>query len=157
MTGNSERQIPDEEWAVIVRNVPIVSVDLVALSEDGIVLGKRSNRPAKGEWFVPGGTVFKHESLESAVHRIADLELGCGVTIDRRLGVYEHRYDTADVADANGKHYVAVAFVVTPSGQHFIPDEQHSEIRTFSLPVAEGVFHRYVMRYLRDIDAVTSS
>lgn len=81
-----ERPVSDEDWATVVRNVPLVSVDLVVETDDGVVLGKRENNPAKGEWFVPGGRVRKHERLTDAVHRVAREELGVEVSIERRLG-----------------------------------------------------------------------
>lgn len=49
--------IPAEDWATIVRNVPIPAVDLVVLHDGGVILGKRRNKPAKGEWFVLGGRI----------------------------------------------------------------------------------------------------
>lgn len=63
-------RIPCDEWAVIVRNVPIVSDDLV-VADDGVVLGKRENEPAKCDWFVPGGNFRIHERLLEAVHHVA--------------------------------------------------------------------------------------
>ncbi|QIO20876.1 NUDIX domain-containing protein [Haloarcula sp. JP-L23] len=74
--------IPDEEWKTIVQSVPLVSVDLVVRTGEGIVLLKRTNEPAKGEWFVPGGRVRKGERLREAVHRVARTELGVDVTIE---------------------------------------------------------------------------
>ena len=58
-----EHPIPDAEWRTIVEHVPIVSVDLIVTHDDGIVLGKRTNEPAKGEWFPPGGRVRKHREF----------------------------------------------------------------------------------------------
>jgi colanic acid biosynthesis protein WcaH len=54
----TDKPIPDDEWCTIVANVPLVSVDLVIEHDDGVLLGKRENEPAKNEWVVPGGTVF---------------------------------------------------------------------------------------------------
>ena len=45
--------ISEKEWETIVRNAPIVSVDLVVKHSDGIVLGKRTNEPAKGSGSFP--------------------------------------------------------------------------------------------------------
>lgn len=145
----SQHQFPDEEWKIIVKNIPIVSVDLLVRVDDGLVLGKRQNEPARGEWFVPGGTVFKKERLRDAAHRVARDELGAEITIDRCLGSYEHFYDTADVDGVDGKHYLATAFVVHPDDEAIEPDDQHSDIRAFSPPFPE--FHPYVDRYLNDL------
>lgn len=150
--GDDTGPIPDDDWRSIVAHVPVVSVDLLVRYDAGVVLGKRSNEPAKGEWFVPGGTVFKGERLEDAVHRVADEELGIDVEIEDRLGTYEHFYETADVPGVDGKHYVATAFVVTPVGAEAeveTPrDDQHSELRTVERDDEE--LHPYVSRYLRD-------
>lgn len=142
----SQHPIPDEEWKSIVKNVPIVSVDLLVRVDDGIVLGKRRNEPARSEWFVPGGTVFKNERLRDAARRVAREELGVDITIDRCLGSYEHFYETADVDVDDGKHYLATAFVVHPEDEPIEPDDQHADVRTFSPPFPE--FHPYVDRYL---------
>lgn len=141
--------LPQETWETVVRSVPIVSVDLVVHYDEGIVLGQRTNEPARGEWFVPGGTVRKHERLRDAVDRIAREELGVDVTIKRKLGVYEHFYDVADVEDADGKHYVPVAFEVTTEEEELAPDDQHADLRIFEPPI-EIELHPYVREYLED-------
>jgi colanic acid biosynthesis protein WcaH len=147
--GMSDGPVPANEWETIVSNVPLVSVDLVVETDDGVVLGKRENEPAKGEWFVPGGRVRKHERLRDAVDRVATTELGCAVEIERRLGVYEHFYDTSEFDDTDGKHYVPVGFHVTPDGTAFQADDQHSEVETFQPPF-EFDLHPYVEAYLDD-------
>lgn len=152
MADNEEKPIPQDEWATIVRNVPIVSVDLVVLRDGGVVLGKRENEPAKGEWFVPGGTVLKHETLEEAVHRVAEAELGTDVRIERRLGAYEHFYETADLPDVDGKHYLANAYVVTPVDATLRPDDQHAALETFERPIRGLDLHPYVERYLSELE-----
>ncbi len=146
-----DKPVPDDEWETVVRNVPLVSVDLVVETENGVVLGKRENEPAKGEWFVPGGTVRKHEQLTDAVHRIAADELGMSVTVERQLGVYEHFYDVADVEEAEGKHYVPIGYHVRPAGEETLePDDQHSELNVFENPFEELALHPYVEAYLVD-------
>ena len=145
-----EKPIPDDEWATIVRNVPLVSVDLVVRTDGGVVLAKRRNEPAKGEWFVPGGVVRKHEEIEKAVHRVAREELGVSVTIDRRLGAYEHFYETADVEATDGKHYVAIGHVVTATGEIRVADDQHDAVEIFEPPFDGLDLHPYVAAYLAD-------
>ncbi|TKX86695.1 NUDIX domain-containing protein [Halorubrum sp. SS5] len=140
--------IPDEEWKSIVANVPLVSVDLVIEHDGGVLLGKRENEPAKGEWFVPGGTVFKNEPRTDAVHRVATEELGEAVVIDDCLGTYEHFYETADVDGVGSKHYLATAYrcYFERDDPEIAGDDQHSEFRVFT-PSFEN-HHRYVQRYL---------
>ena len=77
--------ISEDDWNTIVSQVPIVSIDLVVLCDDGVLLGKRENEPAKGEWFVPGGRVRKSETLVEAVDRVGQQELGTEVEIIGRV------------------------------------------------------------------------
>ena len=145
-----DTRLPDADWETIVRNVPLVSVDLVVQHEGAVALGKRQNEPAKGEWFVPGGTVHKRERLDDAVHRIAEEELGVSVTIERQLGVYEHLYDVADVDTDDGKHYVPIGYLVTADSRATETDDQHADLRWASTPVETGDLHPYVRAYLSD-------
>jgi len=141
-------RIPPEDWETIVQSVPIVSVDLVTLTGDGVVLAKRTNEPAKGEWFVPGGRVRKGERLREAVHRVADEELGVDVSIEQSLGTYEHLYETSEFGDSGGKHYVPHGFVVRTETNSFRLDAQHDAIEVFTEPPSS--LHEYVAAYLRD-------
>jgi colanic acid biosynthesis protein WcaH len=143
-----EKPIPSFEWQAIVENVPLVSVDLVVEHDGGILLGKRENEPAKGEWFVPGGTVLKNESRTEAVYRVAKKELGESVVIDECLGTYEHFYDTSEIEGVDSKHYVATAYRchLEHDGLDFSGDDQHSAIDVFHTPFND--LHPYVERYL---------
>jgi len=140
--------IPREDWETVVRSVPIVSVDLVVLTDDGVVLTKRTNEPAKGQWFVPGGRVRKGERLRDAVHRVADEELGVDIHIEQSLGAYEHLYETSELGDSGGKHYVPHGFVVRTDSTAFSLDTQHNAIEVFAEPPSS--LHEYVATYLRD-------
>jgi colanic acid biosynthesis protein WcaH len=143
---DDDRWIPPAEWSVVVDNVPLVSVDLIVNHEGGVVLGLRENDPAKGEWFVPGGVVFKNERLTDAVDRVARTELGTDVKIIERLGAFEHFYETSEVDGVDTKHYVANAFVVEPTGPIDATDDQHTDVRVFDPPIED--VHPYVQRYL---------
>lgn len=145
--------VPAEDWERIVEHVPLVSVDLLVRDGDGVVLGKRTNEPAKGDWFVPGGTVLKGERFEDAVGRVAREELGVDVEIEARLGTYEHFYDTSEVPGVDSKHYVATAFLVDPCEEWTgVPDDdQHDGFRTVEWKREDDEsLHPYVRRYLRD-------
>lgn len=146
---DSDRPIPTAEYETIVKHVPIVSVDLLVHHNGGLVLGKRKNAPARGEWFVPGGTVLKGETRRQAVHRVAKEELSSDVLIDAELGTYDHFYDTAEVPGANSKQYLATAYVVTPIQDEIVSDDQHTSLKLFTSPFPD--LHNYIERYIRDL------
>jgi colanic acid biosynthesis protein WcaH len=142
----SDNWIPADDWQTIVANVPIVSVDLFVRYDGGLLFGKRANEPAKGWWFPPGGRVHKGETRMDAVHRVADKELGLTVELVESLGAFEHIYDTADVLDAAGKHYLANGYVVDAVGGELMTDAQHENVRSFTSPPEP--LHEYVVAYL---------
>ncbi|STM16409.1 GDP-mannose mannosyl hydrolase [Escherichia coli] len=71
-----------EDFATVVRSTPLVSLDFIVENSRGeFLLGKRTNRPAQGYWFVPGGRVQKDETLEAAFERLTMAELGLRLPI----------------------------------------------------------------------------
>ena len=87
------RFLDKDEFAHVVRNTPLVSIDLIIRDPDQCVLvGFRTNEPAKGKWFVPGGVVRKYERLADAFARILKTEVALEASIGdaRLIGVYEH-------------------------------------------------------------------
>ena len=138
--------ISNDEWETIVSNVPIVSIDLLVRHDGGLLLGKRTNEPAKGYWFVPGGRVLKGETRREAVHRVAEEELNIAVEIVESLGAFEHRYESSDVAGVDSKHYLANGYVVDVVDGTPNPDDQHDEFRVFRSPPEPC--HEYVRSYV---------
>jgi colanic acid biosynthesis protein WcaH len=122
-----------DEFLAVVTNTPLVSIDLVIVEESGYILvGKRTNEPALGTWFVPGGRVGKNETLDTAFARIAKDELGSGHwsrATARPLGVFEHFYSTNFTgSDDIGTHYVVISYAVKANGLRLdqLPTDQHS-------------------------------
>ncbi len=67
-----------EDFATVVRSTPLVSLDFIVETVAAkALLGKRTNRPAQGYWFVPGGRVQKDETLEAAFERLTMRNWGC--------------------------------------------------------------------------------
>lgn len=128
------RALPAASFAEVVRNTPLVSIDLIVKNPNGRVLtGLRVNEPAKGTYFVPGGVVRKNERIRDAFKRIMLAELGmtCEIEQARFFGVFEHLYSTNRFGDPSyGTHYVVLAYEILlaehPSLKH---DDQHSAIQ----------------------------
>ena len=145
--------IPADDWRTIVANVPIVSVDLVIRRDGGVVLGRRTNEPAKGHWFIPGGRVLKGETRREAVGRVAAEELGIEVEIVESLGAFEHLYDTSGVSGVDSKHYLANGYVVDVVDGEPEPDDQHDTFRAFRSP--PDPCHEYVRGYIEAAETVS--
>ena len=126
----SSHRLSTPDFLSVVRLAPLVSLDLVVLNPRGEVLvGLRTNKPAEGFWFVPGGRIQKDERLDDAFRRLTGEELGhpIGLAEASPLGVYEHLYED-NFAGAPGvsTHYVVIAHRVAldldlaalPGAQH---------------------------------------
>ena len=124
----------DSDFAHIVQYAPLVSIDMVIRDpQDRILLGLRTNEPAKGLYFVPGGIIRKNETIEAAFSRILAVETNCHAsTKDAKfLGVFQHFYETNRFGDPNfGTHYVVLGYELRLSDLHaIVPDSQHCEFR----------------------------
>lgn len=94
---------------------PVVGVGAIILRGDKILLEKRGNEPARGQWTVPGGVVEVGESLEDAVVREAKEETSLDVSNPRLIDVVDQVH-----IDKDGKieyHYVIVDFALESVGE----------------------------------------
>jgi len=157
---HSKAYLEKEDFLDLVSLGCLVSVDLIVRNESGeVLLGMRMNEPAKGSWFVPGGKIFKNEKIEEALERVLERELGLGHRVEemRFLGVYQHFYET-NFAEEEGlsTHYVVLAHVVDlPEGEELRIDDQHEELKWFSLDEMEGApeVHEYTRAYVSALRA----
>lgn len=82
--------VPKEQYIQILKNLPILCVDIIVQNKKGeYLLVKRANKPKKGRWWVIGGRVFKTESLEQAARRKVRQETGQRVKNMRAIGYFE--------------------------------------------------------------------
>lgn len=147
-----DRRIPDDEFATCLRHLPQVCVDLVVEYDGGVLVARRTNEPAEGEWFWPGGRVRKGERLHDAARRVAREELGLSVEIVGRLGVSEHFWDDSSVPGVTERHTVPVVYLVRPRDPtaDVQLDDQHDAYRTID-GGGEDI-HEYVEEYVRRFD-----
>lgn len=68
--------IPETLYDQILRSVPIACVDIAIVSDGSILLIKRRDPPALGQWWVPGGRVLKGERMRETARRKAREEVG---------------------------------------------------------------------------------
>lgn len=148
-----------DKFLSVVNSTQIVSIDLIVKNDDGkILLGKRINSPAKGYYFVPGGRLYKNETIKEGAQRMLQWELGVtDINIKPKPRcVSEHMYDEnfANAKDSQGKtistHYVCFAFDVELNNiDKNIFSQQHSEeiwITPEEILAREDV-HEYIKLY----------
>ena len=140
----------------IIEATPLVSIDLVIRNPSNkVLLGKRNNRPAMGYWFVPGGRIFKNETINQALKRISEVELGQDLSTKAPslLGAYDHIYEDnfLNVKGIN-THYVVLAFVIALQQEIEVKsDEQHTELKWWEVDklLQDQTVHQNTMIYFR--------
>lgn len=138
--------LTQDQFTQVVAYTPLISIDFIVRNPAGqVLLGRRTNKPAQGYWFVPGGRIFKDEIIEHAFMRIGRAELGVPLSIDqgRFLGVYEHFYKDSTFDDFLSTHYVVLAFEIS------------SEFDLMELPLSQHVtFRWFEVEYLMSSESV---
>lgn len=132
--------LSEQDFKTIIKLTQLVSIDLIVMNESNILLGKRKNRPAQGYWFVPGGRLYKNETINDGLKRISKSELGFEVNIEdtQLIGVYDHIYednfftDESSEACAKSTHYVVIGLKLYTSPKKISLEnfqEQHTHIK----------------------------
>ena len=110
--------LSNSDFSSVIKNTPLVSLDLCITNNKKLLLGKRINPPAKNYYFVPGGRILKSEKLNDAMNRILKFELGFSMHEKYKnsvtnIGVYEHFYENNYLDNSKfSTHYVVVAYLI---------------------------------------------
>lgn len=141
----------------VVANTPLVSIDFILQRGEEVLLGLRNNRPAQHFWFVPGGRILKDETIQQAITRIAEKELGIADMIEKGqlkvtfCGTFEHFYQDSFASEDTSTHYVVLAHKIELPTDFAMPkvDEQHAEFRWWSIKemLASNKVHQYSKNY----------
>lgn len=150
--------LSQEDFATVVRSTPLISIDLIVENARGeFLLGKRTNRPAQGYWFVPGGRVQKDEPLAQAFERLTQAELGVRLplTAGEFYGVWQHFYDDNFSGSDFSTHYIVLGFRLKLNQADLaLPDAQHEAYRwlTPEALIADENVHDNSRAYFMDKD-----
>lgn len=142
--------IPEKLYKQILEHLPIPCIDFVLYHKGKVLLTYRTQEPAKNQWWVQGGRIFKHEKLEEALQRLAKREIGSEVEIIKKLGAYEYHSDKANFGIKSGTHAVVVVYLVRPVDDNFTVamDGTHSKYKW--IDQIEKDLDQYVKQVIRD-------
>jgi colanic acid biosynthesis protein WcaH len=141
--------IPDDLYAQILSHVPIACVDLAIVSNGCVLLVQRKDPPAQGQWWIPGGRVYKGEMMKDAARRKAQEEVG----IACHVGPMIHTAETIfpDGPFAIPIHSINSCFLLYPvedvSRVRVRLDEHHEDWQ-WANTIPAGL-HPYVARCLQ--------
>ena len=147
-----------KDYRFIVRKTNLFALDLIIEDKEGkILLGLRTNAPARGFWFVPGGRVYKNEQLKKAMIRIMRDETGLNVDDIETIsfhGLYEHIYDDNFFDDPtfNTHYLIAVCRINLARDKLLLSDYQHKRLRFASVDELQSdpLVHPFVKFYFMD-------
>ena len=131
--------IDENLWTKIREVIPTVCVDLVILNKDKqFLLCKRKENPAKNQWWIPGGRIFKDESILECAIRKGKEEVGLDVQIDKFLSLEETIMD--------GVHTINIVLLAHCEGEQRVKlDNTQSTYRWFDNIQEELNLHRSVL------------
>lgn len=87
---------------------PIVGVSAVILVDKSVLLVRRKQEPAKGQWSLPGGAVELGEGILEALARELQEELSVKIEVGGLIGVFDKIFH--DPKNQVQYHYVLVDY-----------------------------------------------
>ena len=141
--------IPRDLYRKIHKLLPLVCVDTVVVdrSHKQFLFVRRKNEPQKGDWWFPGGRIFKNEKLREAALRKVKQEVGLPAKIKEELGTYEF-FSRKGYFKGTNTHMIAAVFLVEVSAsKKVILDWQSSGSKWFTS--INPRWHPYLKKYLK--------
>ncbi len=143
--------LDDQTFEAVISSTPLISIDLLVKKDNKILLGKRIKKPAQGYLFSIGGRVYKNETIDSAMMRIASNELNISLKLTPIfIGVFEHFYDDSIYEDVS-THYVNLAYEIEIEETLNLPTEQHNEYQWLTIDelLESKQVHKHVKDYFK--------
>ena len=120
-------KIPLKLYKKIIDVLPIFCVDVVIKYKGKVLLVKRKNAPAKGKWWLPGGRIFKGETIEKAAKRKMKEELGINIKIIKSLGYFEKHFKENEFNLKSGIHTISIVILAEPLSLNIKLDRQSDD------------------------------
>lgn len=124
--------IKNATYKTIHRLMPIPCVDIVVVWKNRFLLGRRTNQPAKGLWWLPGGRIIKNETIKRAAQRKLREETGLAANDIAYLCTDETIFKKGPFGWPT--HSINIVFLAKPASIKRLQkhDGQHSEFEWFS-------------------------
>lgn len=122
------KTLPRRQYKKILEVMPILTVDGIIMHNGKYLLLKRANKPLQGEYWTPGGRVYKGERLVEAFKRKMFEEIGLKVKVVSVVGFYEDFYKDNNL-DIKMVHTVSVVFLAEVDRFVIKMDSQSTDYR----------------------------
>jgi colanic acid biosynthesis protein WcaH len=119
--------IPSPIHKQITSLMPIPSVEAMILKDNALLFLKRKNNPARGQWWFPGGRIWKDETFKETLYREIKEETGLAVEVIKFVGVYSRVFPD--------RHDITIVFLCRCFNNKVTLNAEHSAYRFFrSIP-----------------------
>ena len=119
-----------ERYAEIVRDVPILCVDLIIVGPfNKFLLVERKNEPMAGQFWIPGGRVMRDEPIQAAAIRLAREEVGLELDSIKLHGIYEEVFEKSAANPATGIHTLSAVYWCVARHSDVKVDDQSASYR----------------------------
>jgi colanic acid biosynthesis protein WcaH len=132
--------IPSPIHRQIMSLMPIPSVEAMILKDNSLLFLKRKNNPARGQWWFPGGRMWKGETFKETLYREVKEETGLAVDVIKFVGVYSRIFPD--------RHDITIVFLCRCFDNEVTLNEEHSEYRFFR-NIPRGI-HTYLLETIKD-------
>ena len=123
-SNNKCNYIPQKNYDMMVKYIPIVSVEALIVIDGALLFLRRNNEPARSEWWFPGGRIRKGESPKEALHRKIKEETGLEISSHKFINVYSRVFPE--------RHDITIAYLCRCKKGIINLNTEHSEYRLFS-------------------------
>ena len=121
--------LSNEDFNYIYGKVPRFNIDLVIRKDGGIVMVQRAIDPYIDCWHLPGGTVYKGETIKEATIRISKNETGLDVDFVKCIDFMEFLNENRNSINM---HTISVVIDVMFVGGSLLHDKNAKEIKIVS-------------------------
>jgi mutator protein MutT len=137
--------IQEKTYETITSLMPIPAVEAIIInSKNDLLLLKRNNAPAKGEWWFPGGRIRKGETFFQTLSREVKEETGLEVKVLGFIGVYERIFPE--------RHDIPIVFLCRcRDDQNVILNSEHSDYKFLDATKAFSESHQMLKEVLADM------
>lgn len=132
----------------------IVSHDVFIEYNKGILLLKRANNPALGEWWCPGGRIERGVPAEDSLKRVAKRECGLSLHDIEYLTTARTFFRTDPFGHGAGTDTINLIYAAQGEGE-IVLDSTHTEFRIMKKKDITSRFgrslHPYIIYFLKAI------
>lgn len=137
--------IPEKTYKTIISLMPIPAVEAIIInSKNDLLVLKRNNPPANGEWWFPGGRIRRGDTFSQTLKREVKEETGLDVEMLGFIGAYERLFPE--------RHDIPLVFLCRcKDDQKVTLNSEHSDYKFLNVNRAFAELHKMLKEVLADM------